>query len=452
VILPLLDDIIVAVSTGWTPAPLGIVRLSGPDCFGLLRTLGVDQPAPSQPNWTDARLALAGSGILPATLFWFPAPRSYTGQDVVEIHTVGGLPLLRELCAQLIAHGARRALPGEFTARAVRTGRMEAAQAEGVLELMQAAEQRAARQAARAVRDSRRQALADIVERLTQLLARVEAGIDFGDEEDVRFITGPELVTALDEVRSSLARLGAAPQPEARTACPHVALVGPPNAGKSTLFNALLGYERALVSPVLGTTRDVLSAELDFDGVRAALQDCAGLGDSADELELATHLASERAAEQADLVLWIHACDAAWDPREVTAVQRIAPHRRLLVLTKSDLSGARHVPDATGFGDAGIATSATTGRGLAELRIAIRDKLARMPPLAMATPAQGELAIASGAAARAQALAWAGHLESAPELIAIDLELARGTIAGTTRADLAEEVLGRILSQFCIGK
>ncbi len=451
-ILPLLDDIIVAVSTGWTPAPLGIVRLSGPGCFDLLRALGVLPPAPSQPTWTAARLALSGSGLLPATLFWFPTPRSYTGQDVVEIHTVGCLPLLRELCAELIAAGARRALPGEFTARAVRTGRLEARQADGVLALLQAAEQRAARQAARATRDSRRQELADIVEHLTQLLARVEAGIDFVDEEDVRFVTGPELVAALDGLSASLARLGAAQRHETRAACPHVALVGLPNAGKSTLFNALLGYERALVSPVLGTTRDVLSAELDFGGVRAVLQDCAGLGGSADELELATHLASERAAEQADLVLWVHACNAAWDEREEAAVRRSAPARRLLVLTKCDL-----VSDARGarvprLFEAEVPVNAGTACGLTELRSAIRAHLAGLPPLAPTSPAHGEFAGATAALDRARALARAGEIVSSPELVALELRLARELVADASSAPLDEEILGRIFAQFCVGK
>lgn len=456
-------DTIVAVATDWQPSAVGIVRLSGPESFELAERLGVSpadaggrsagSTSPRYPHWTPGWVALDERTRLPATVFWFRGPHSYTGQDVVELHTVGCLPWLRELSARLIELGARRALPGEFTARGFLLGRLEAGQVEGILDLMHASEAGSARRAARAARGSVQRDLAAAAERLTDLLARVEAGIDFVDEEDVRFVTPTEIVERVDEVLNVLKSLNRGVSDEHHAARPHVALVGLPNAGKSTLFNALLGHERALVSPVLGTTRDVLSAEVELDGVPVILQDCAGLGGTTTELELATHQATENASRQADLVLWVHAADTLWDERESAACGEIAGERRVLVLSKADLSGPTPTDYPRSMFAQVVDVSAVCGTGVDRLREVVARRLGVRPHTVPAAVGAGELRAARAALQRARALAGddSDRLTS-PELLAVELRAAHGILAEQFSRPLDEELLARIFGQFCIGK
>lgn len=451
--LPATHDSIVAVGSAWDPAPVGVVRLSGPHCHALLAEMSVAAPVGAAPGsvWSHARLALDTEASIPLRVLWFFAPRSYTGQNAAELHLPGCLPLLRRVCELLIARGARRALPGEFTARAYLNGKLAAADVARVLAIIHADDGQTARRAARDAGPARAAALHALVEDLLDLLALIEAGIDFADEEDVRFITAPQAAARLAELRPRLAALlhRAAPPQLAR---PHVALAGLPNAGKSTLFNALLGRQRAIVSPVVGTTRDVLSAELTIGGVTLILQDCAGLGHTPDELELAAHCAAEQAADQADLVLWLHPSGVAWDPRESAACARIPAVRRVLVLTKIDASaGAAPPADAPEFAGR-VALSAETGAGLAELRAEIARHLgARAAPGGAAEAAQ--LATADAALNRAAELVAADTSElSSAELLALELRLAVDALRHVASEPVTEAVLGRIFGQFCVGK
>jgi tRNA modification GTPase len=454
--MPALDDTIIAVSSGWQISPLGIVRLSGPDAFDLLAQVGVTVPASSVqpgPGWCEGRLVLGDDFRLPVTLFWFRTPRSYTGQDVAEIHTVGSLPALRAVSARLIQLGARRALPGEFTARAFLNGRLEAEQVDGVLALVNAEDEAAARRAARLGRGTFRERLSVLGERVTEVLALVEAGIDFVEEEDVRFITTAELKQALDELidaASSVARSG---QDGQRSGTPHVALAGLPNAGKSTLFNELLGYQRAIVAPVLGTTRDVLSAEIDIGGVMCVLQDCAGFGTSTDELEAAAHLAAEQAAEQADLILWLHECTADWDPRASSVCRRIPANRRLLVISKLDQAvGPISQPTTLPFAET-VEVSAVSGAGLRRLRGVIAERLGGRDCEQGDQLAVEQLEAAGAALRRAREVATGPDRTLAlPEIVALELREARDALEWLGRGPVAEDVLGKIFARFCIGK
>ncbi|MCK4343478.1 MAG: 50S ribosome-binding GTPase [Phycisphaerae bacterium] len=449
---PLIDDSIVAVSSGWQSTPIGIIRLSGPNSFELLRRLGTT-PAADRPAWTSARLRLDSDQTLPATVFWFSAPRSYTGQDVVEVHTVGCLPLLRELSARLIEMGARRALPGEFTARAFILGKLDARQVEGVLGLMQSEHEAVVRQAARLTRGRQRRLADDLAERSTGLLALIEAGIDFVEEEDIRFISPAEVVQELDTLLAELDRAALGSPDEPLAGQPHIALVGLPNAGKSTLFNSLLGTERALVSPVLGTTRDVLSAEIELGGHRALFQDCAGLGSSAADLEIATHLAAERTARQADLVLWIHAADAAWDDHETASCRQLSPERLLLVWSKVDLA-AQHPPDtiAATFEDI-VEVSVKDDIGLSRLRALLTARLDRLARPGAISASGTDLLAVSEALRRARVIA-AQQLSDmqSPELVALELRVACDLLASAKYRPIDEDILARVFSQFCVGK
>ena len=452
--VPAPQDTIIAVSSAWRASPLGIVRLSGAAAFDLLKRVGVALPAHGQRpcGCYDARLTVTADIVLPATVYWFRAPRSYTGQDVAEIHTVGSLPALRALCSALIALGARRALPGEFTARAFLNGRLDADQVADVLALISAQDAAAARQAARSTRVARRARVAEISARLADTLALVEAGIDFVDEEDVRLITPAQLTDSIDGLLAALTGLLRDQAVPRRAGLPHVALAGLPNAGKSTLFNALLGYERAIVSPVLGTTRDVLSAEIEIGGVACVLQDCAGVGMSADELEAAAHLAAERAADQADLVIWVHDCGVEWHALESAVCRRIAADRRIHVLSKVDACDARArltVPVECG---PWAEVSAATGAGLDRLRWVLAEKLAAVCSAGPGAGGTEELTAAAAALRRAREIAASSPDElMSPELVALELREAWERLE-SGRGPVVEEVLARIFSRFCVGK
>jgi tRNA modification GTPase len=453
---PAQDDTIVAVSSGWRASPLGIVRLSGADALGLLEELGATAPsgdARRRPGWCEARLA-AGNGLeLPATVLWFWAPRSYTGQDVVEIHTVGSLPALRAVSSRLIELGARRALPGEFTARAFLNGRLDAAQVDRILALISAEDQAAARRAARLSRDSYRAHVELLRERLAELIALVEAGIDFVEEEDVTCVTPAELGRSLDELFNAVSEIGRPGRALDRAGRPHVALAGLPNAGKSTLFNALLGYERAIVTPVLGTTRDVLSAEIEADGITVVLQDCAGLGVSTDELESAAHLAAENAADQADLVLWVHDCTMEWDARETEVCRRVPEDRRVLVVSKldQDPSEWRELPPISFPVVARV--SAVSGAGLGRLREILVHRLEGLGNGEGGDLGTEEVSALSMALGRAREVAsQSQEVLMMPEIVALELRQAWEALEGFGRGPLTEDILGRILGRFCVGK
>ncbi|MFO0840615.1 MAG: GTPase [Phycisphaerae bacterium] len=437
---PSLSDTIVAVSSGWTASPVGIVRLSGATSISLAAALGVAEPS-SESRHVEARLALDDDLTLPATAFIFRAPHSYTGQDVVELHTVGNLPLLRALCARLIALGARRALPGEFTARAVLGGKLSPEQVAGVLALMHAGDQSGARAASRAAGVRQAQRVAALVDELTDLLARVEAGIDFVDEEDVRFITRDELDERLTALLSEANALAGIAGCDALSR-PHVALAGLPNAGKSTLFNALIGRQRAIVSPIVGTTRDVLSAEVRLGDCDVVLQDCAGLGDATDDLALAAHVAAERATENADLVLWIHDATVGWTNAEREIVERIDRERVLIVGSKAEFAShsGRGTPIA-------VCVSAVTGEGLRELRSRVAERLSNRTP---EPPWPSHLSACIAALHRS--IAALAQVDRAPELMAIELRLACAELRKSCDPETADALLERIFAQFCVGK
>jgi tRNA modification GTPase len=363
---------------------------------------------------------------------------------------------LRVLSGRLIELGARRALPGEFTARAYVNGRLDASQAEGVLSLVDAQNEASARQAARLTLGSHRQFLDDLTGRLTALLARIEAGIDFVEEEDVHFITPAEVCRSIEALRELIAGRADAALRESWGGKPHVALAGLPNAGKSTLFNALLGYERAIVSPVLGTTRDVLSAPVELRGVSIVLQDCAGLGATADELELAAHLAAEQATDRADLVLWVHDVTVAWDARETAACERVAPPRRVLVRSKCDLAREGHREAApVGFAET-VDVSAARGGGLDALRTVIAERLGDAGVASGGRSAPEELEGVDAGLRRAGAVASAtgasGQDLVSPEIVALELRGVWDRLESARCGPPGERILEWIFTQFCIGK
>jgi len=452
--LPALTDTIVAVSTGWQPAPLGIVRLSGPESFRLVARLGITVPdlCDRRSFWTEGRACLGGEVSCPVTVFWFPGPHSYTGDDLVELHTIGCLPLLTALRDRLAEWGARLALPGEFTARAFQRRKLDAAGVERVLNLLRVQDDAAARELRRRQRDSHRATVSRVVDELTDLLARIEAGIDFVEEEDIRFVSPAEVCATLDRLAAEMEScLRGSADPHA--GLPHVLVAGLANAGKSTLFNRLAGTERALTSPIEGTTRDVLSARVELDGCTLVLQDCAGFGTGGGCADEAARAAAQATLRQADVILWLHAADMPWQSMEVELCRELPVERMILVRNKIDLATAGPRSDEPTWFTAALDVSALRGDGLDELRARLGRLLGEWgvaEPQTDGTPAMRE---ALEALRRARALSYvSAHDLTSPELISLELRLARSALVDWSARTLDEAILDRIYTEFCVGK
>jgi tRNA modification GTPase len=460
------DSTILAVSSPPGPSRRGIIRVSGPAAFDLVAPRLQLLHAGRRGAWCD-RLRLDRVAV-PVIAMAFPGPRSYTGEHVVELQMAGQPDLLARAVAELAIAGradgidARPAEAGEFTARAFFNGRLTLVEAEGVAATI-AARSDAELAAAAWLRGGELGRFAgDLADELAGALALVEAGIDFTDEEDVVAIGPAALTQRLAAAERRLdERLRHAVGTEALEAIPRVVLTGPPNAGKSTLFNALLGRERAVVSAVAGTTRDVLAEPLPIDTphgpAEVMLVDVAGVETSDDELDRRMQDAAAEARRRADLEIRCVPPPAAG--ATAAGVERPRdgePIPVLVVHTKADLPRCDELesPDA-------MAVSARTGSGLAALRSGIASRLAdRAVSLAADAVAlrprhASALRTARDALASAAALVAADCGERAlrhPELVAAGLRHALDSLASLAGAITPDDVLGRIFAGFCIGK
>jgi tRNA modification GTPase len=438
-------DTIAAISSAVGQAARMIVRVSGERARELARSFS---PAARLEHGSASRETLAFAGLsLPVWLYAFHGPRSYTGEDLIEFHLPGNPLLARMVLDECVRRGARLAEPGEFTARAYFNGRIDLAAAEGVAATI-AAQYEAELQAARqllAGELARR--LRPMMETLTRTLALVETGIDFSDE-DVTFIAAADLEARMGDVDAALADLvGTTARFERLAHEPQVVLVGRPNAGKSTLLNALAGRERAVVSPIAGTTRDAVSIDVRLARGIVKLLDVAGLDEPDAGPGPHAHIARqmrERAfqmVETSDLVVLVR------DPSDPVAAPDLPRRPDLIVHTKLDLTGPAGV---AGFAN-DVSVSARTGVNLDVLRSRL-DALAfgsaaHRPSLALNARHLAAIADARAALDRARANGRAG-----PEIVALDLRDALdalGTILGQVSPD---DVLGHVFSTFCIGK
>jgi len=434
-------DTIAALATPPGAAALALIRLSGTDARRIAEALA-GRPLPIQ-HATHATLRDAGGQVLDdAVLTAWQSPRSYTGEDVVEISCHGNMRIVESILSACAAQGARPARPGEFTQRAFLNDRIDLTQAEAVMDLIHATSERALRAAQALQSGALGRATHGLRESLLQTLAHLEAYIDF-PEEDIDPDTGRAFAERIAAVESSIqSLLATAPEGRRLREGFTVVLCGAPNAGKSSLLNALLRRDRAIVSPHPGTTRDTIEEAITLAGMPVRLIDTAGLREQADAVEALGIQRTEQALQSADLVLHLRAQDAPSPAPETCAPV-------LEVAAKCDLSGSGAAPLS------GIPVSSLTGQGLEELQSAIVCHLhldetsASHESVAINTRHEALLAEARSALERAKAAHQAGH---APEFVSADLRRALDALAGITGETTNEDILDRLFQSFCIGK
>jgi tRNA modification GTPase len=437
------QDTIVALSSAPGPGARAIVRLSGPAALAVAGKIftGPEPPKPER-RLLVGELRLPGVGAaLPCDLYVWPAPRSFTGQDVVELHTVGSPPLGELLVAECLTAGARAAQAGEFTMRAFLAGKLDLTRAEAVLAVIEAGSRDELKQALVQLAGGVTRPLQELREDLLNLLADVEAALDFGDE-DIHFVAQRELLERLAKGMALVTLLRRRlDQRAVADRAFRVVLAGRPNAGKSSLFNALVGTPAALVSAQPGTTRDWLVKRLDLGGVTVELIDTAGLRPGANGIEdQAQQLASQQAA-QADLVMLCVEGGRATDAERQTLARNDPPAVGLA--TKCDLTA----------GPAGWhAVSSVTRQGLLGLReiMAERARAHARPALAPSlSRCRHHVDKCLEHLRRAHAIAL--H-EDPPELLALELRGGLDELGAMVGAIYTDDLLDRIFSRFCIGK
>jgi tRNA modification GTPase len=439
-------DTIAAIATAAGAAGVGIVRLSGPGCRTIAATLLGRAPLPRHAHYLRFR---DGDGELidDGLLIHFPAPHSYTGEDVLELQGHGSPVLLARLLRRCLALGARNARPGEFTERAFLEGRLDLAQAEAVADLVSAGSEAAARAARRSLQGEFSRRVEAVIEGLTALRVWIEAALDF-PEEEVDFLAAPELRERLQSVAGELATLRAAAERGKRLVDGlHVVIAGAPNAGKSSLMNALAGEERAIVTDIAGTTRDLLRERIVVDGIELTLVDTAGLRETPERVEQEGIRRARAELARADLVLAVlddsRAGDGALPLPDGVPV--------LWLHNKCDLSGNAAAAETRPDGRH-LWLSAQTGDGLDALRRELREAAGQGEGSDGAFSARARHLDALDRAADWLERAATQLHHGAGELAAEELRQAQDALGEITGRVDADALLGRIFSSFCIGK
>jgi tRNA modification GTPase len=448
------NDTIVAAATPPGRGGVGIVRVSGPGSPAIATAMLGWLPEPRYAR--HARfLDGAGAPIDEGLALYFPAPHSYTGEDVLELHGHGGAMPIEALIARAVELGARRARPGEFTQRAYLNDKLDLAQAEAVADFIDAGSDAAARAALRSLQGEFSARVRALDESLSQLRAHVEATIDFPTDE-VDFLADAALLDRLAAVRVQCASLrDVARQGRLLTEGLTVVIAGAPNAGKSTLMNRLAGHEAAIVSETPGTTRDVLRERIQLDGVPLLLLDTAGLRRTEDAIETEGMRRARAAMAQADRVLFL--VDAVADPGAASfAAERaqLPPGVPVtLVYNKIDLRSAPAAAAAVAGADTALELSALQGSGVDALRTHLLEAAGfRREDSGTLSARRRHLEALAATAAFLDAADHQCRSARAAELVAEELRNAQRVLGAITGEGTADELLGRIFATFCIGK
>jgi tRNA modification GTPase len=447
---------IVAIATPPGRGGVGIVRVSGTGIDALVESLVGTVPAPRVAIYATFRDA-HGVPIDTGLALYFPAPNSYTGETVLELHAHGSPAALRLLLARCIDLGARLAEPGEFTRRAFLNGKLDLAQAESVADLIGAANATAARAAARSLTGAFSAEIHAIVDAVTDLRTLTEASLDFPDE-DIDFVRAADAAARLDALRRSLDALLARARAGARlNEGLTVVVIGRPNVGKSSLLNRLVRDEAAIVTEVPGTTRDPVERPIEIGGIPLTVIDTAGLRETADPVERIGIARTRSAIERADLALVLvdarEAGDALHDEDRAIVARLPSALPHLIVHNKSDLAGARAHVERRDSGTH-LWISALTGDGVAALEAEVLA-IAGVDAAGEDTFIARERHVIALRAAQGHLAAAAEHLAAtAPplELFAEELRGAQQQLSTITGEFTADDLLGAIFSRFCIGK
>lgn len=421
-----MTDTIFALSSGRPPAAIGVVRVSGPRALDAARALAGRLP---EPRRAGLRALRDGDGRVldRALVLIFPGPASATGEDLVEVHLHGGRAVVAAVETALEEKGLRRAEPGEFTRRALANGRIDLAQAEGLADLL-AAETEAQRVAAVGAAEGLvSRMVRGWSDRLLQLSAQVEAVLDFSDEDDVAVDLGG-VRDGVAALRGEMAAVLDQPPVERLRDGVRVALAGPPNVGKSTLMNLLAQREAAIVSPIAGTTRDVIEAPVVYKGAAYLLFDTAGLVDATEDRIEAIGVERARAVQQvADIVLWLG--------------DEPPPQGAIWVWARADEPGRERVPEGTD-----VVTSSHLPETIASLWRVVAERAKGLLP----APDRPVL----NARARGHVADAVAALEASadPLILAEELRAARVALARVTGEDATEAMLDALFGRFCIGK
>jgi tRNA modification GTPase len=446
------DDTIVAIATPPGRGGIGVVRISGPEAVRIASSL-TGHPSGFEPRRaTFARLHAAGAADQ-VVLTYFPAPRSYTGDDVVEISAHGSPVLLRSIVQGAMQGGARLAEPGEFTFRAFLRERIDLVQAEAVRDLVDAVTPLQARAAYDQLEGTLTQQIREIDARLFDLRIRLEASLDFPDE-GYHFIESGDAAREIAEIVDRLgALLGGAARGRLIREGLQVAIAGRPNAGKSSLFNRLAGAGRAIVTDTPGTTRDLLTELIDVDGVPMTFIDTAGVREGAtDPIELEGIARAVAARDVAQVVLVVLDRSRPLDDDDRRLLESTEGSRRVIAANKSDLAAAWNPGDHAPHRQI-VGVSAKTGLGIETLRAALANAAGGEPlrdaPAITNIRHVDLLARARDALIRAQR---AASTQTPEEFVLADLDEARVAIEEVTGARTPDDVLHAIFARFCIGK
>jgi tRNA modification GTPase len=434
---------ICAVATPPGRGGVGVIRLSGPKAQSIAEHVVGELPAPRYASlrvFRDQGQAAIDEGLV----LFFPGPGSMTGEDVVEFQGHGGPIVLDRLLQQLLALGAELAAPGEFSQRAFLNGRLDLTRAEAIADLIEAGSEAAAQAAMRSLQGEFARRIAVLIEALTELRVHLESSLDFSDE--------PLDGLALDQVSKRIGELSeslaetcqAASEGQQLQEGLTVVIAGRPNAGKSSLLNALTGRDAAIVTSLAGTTRDVLDSHLHLEGLPLRVLDTAGLRVGGDVVEQEGVKRAQAAMAEADRILWVAEDNHEHDDFHAALPANVPITR---VINKIDLSGR-----SPGIVDDVVAVSALTGEGLPALRAYLRGSMAAKPSETIFTARRRHLVALDAAAealTEAQQAAVSGLGE---ELMAESLREAQSQLGEITGAVSTEDLLGRIFSTFCIGK
>jgi len=464
---PVSGDTICAIATPVGEGGIGVIRLSGGQAIEIASEIFKTKKGETAKDLASHTIHLGavhdptiGENLDEVMLAVMKAPKTYTRLDTVEIYSHGGALLLHRILDLLIRQGARLAEPGEFTKWAFLNGRIDLTQAEAVMDLIRSKTEAGQRAALAQLGGELHRRIAHLRESAVQLLAEIEAGIDF-TEEDLRFLNQAQIQTLLLElITRTESLIKTAANGKALREGIATAIVGPPNAGKSSLLNALLLQNRAIVTPIPGTTRDIIEEYLNLDGIPLRIMDTAGLRDTEDLVEREGILRTRHAIDQADLVLMVLDISQKIGREERRLIEEIAGKRRLIVFTKIDLLPENSWKQEKGLKgqngiDGAVYISALTGEGLNNLKQAIAKEVRSGIVTcgereAMVNLRHKHLLIQAKNAIQNALLSL--NEEAPPELIAVDIRTAIDRFGEVTGETTTDDLLEKIFKEFCIGK